>query len=285
MMASFLQNDFPAKCFYMERFLETFNLSFKNFLHYLPALVGGIVSLILTFIIANLVAKLVSKYVLLRTHDPLITNFISKIIWSILLIFGIVIALGILGLGTISNKILAGAGITTFIVGFALKDIGENFLSGLILAFSRPYKVGSLIESDSVKGVVQNMTMRQTTVEAENGKIILIPNSTIIKNPLIKYANDDNHLRQEFTISVAAKQAEHASKLIEETVASFSYVLKDAGKSVKVIIDSLNGDKVKFLVIFWFDKDHFKGSKSGSRTEIMFAVFKKLNEKEYAYSG
>jgi small conductance mechanosensitive channel len=269
----------------MERFLKTFNLSLRNFLGYLPALIGGIVCIILTFVAANLVAKWVSKYALRRTKDPLITNFISKIIWSILLIFGIVIALGILGLGTISNKILAGAGITTFIVGFALKDIGENFLSGLILAFSRPYKVGNLIESDSVKGIVKNMTMRQTTVEAENGKIVLIPNSNIIKNPLIKYANDDNDLRQEFTISVDSKKAENASKVIEETIKSFPSVLKTEEKSVKVIVDSLNGDKVKLLVIFWFDSDHFKGSKSGTRTEIMFAVFRKLDEKEFAYSG
>jgi small conductance mechanosensitive channel len=269
----------------MERFLKTFNLSFRNFLDYLPALFGGIVCIILTFIAANLVAKWVSKYALRRTKDPLITNFISKIIWSILLIFGIVIALGILGLGTISNKILAGAGITTFIVGFALKDIGENFLSGLVLAFSRPYKVGNLIESDSVKGIVKNMTMRQTTVEAENGKIILIPNSNIIKNPLIKYANDDNDLRQEFTISVDSKKAENASKVIEEIIKSFPSVLKTEEKSVKVIVDSLNGDKVKLLVIFWFDSNHFKGSKSGTRTEIMFAVFRKLDEKEFAYSG
>ena len=269
----------------MERFFKTFNLSFRNFLDYLPALTGGIVCIILTFIIANLASKWVSKYALHRTKDPLITNFISKIIWSILLIFGIVIALGILGLGTISNKILAGAGITTFIVGFALKDIGENFLSGLILAFSRPYKVGNLIESDSVKGIVKNMTMRQTTVEAENGKIILIPNSSIIKNPLIKYANDDNDLRQEFTINVDTKEAESASKAIAETVESFPSVLKTEEKSVKVIVDSLNGDKVKLLVIFWFDSNHFKGSKSGTRTEIMFNVFKKLDEKEYAYSG
>ncbi len=269
----------------MERFFKTFNMSFRNFLDYLPALIGGIVCIILTFIIANLISKVVSKYALRRTKDPLISNFISKIIWSVLLIFGIVIALGILGLGTISNKILAGAGITTFIVGFALKDIGENFLSGLILAFSRPYKVGNLIESDSVKGIVKNMTMRQTTVEAENGKIVLIPNSNIIKNPLIKYANDDNDLRQEFTINVETKNAESASKVIEETVGSFPSILKTEEKSVKVIVDSLNGDKVKLLVIFWFDSNHFKGSKSGTRTEIMFAVFKKLDEKEYAYSG
>jgi small conductance mechanosensitive channel len=273
----------------MEHFLQNFNLSFKNFLHFLPALIGGIVCIILTFIIANLTSKIVSKYALRRTNDPLITNFISKIVWSILLIFGIVIALGILGLGTISNKILAGAGITTFIVGFALKDIGENFLSGLVLAFSRPYKVGNLIESASVsppvKGIVRNMTMRQTTVEAENGKIIMIPNSSIIKNPLTKYTNDDNDLRQEFSISVDTKKVEEAVELIEDAIKSFSSVIKNEKKSPKVVADSLSGDKLKLLVIFWFDSDHFKGSKSGTKTEIMFNVFKKLNEKEISFSG
>ncbi len=125
----------------MEHFFKIFNLSFKNFLDYLPVLTGGIVCIILTFIIANLIAKGVSKFVL------------------------------------------------------------------------RP------------------------------------------------------------------------SKIIEETVGSFPSVLKTKEKSVKVIVDSLNGDKAKLLVIFWFDNNHFKGSKSGTRTEIMFAVFRKLEEKKYVFSG
>jgi len=269
----------------MKNFFDNFHLSFKNFLNYLPALAGGIICLVATFFIAGFLSKIVSKRALKRTRDPLISNFIAKIVWAVLLIFGIVIALGILGLGTISNKILAGAGITTFIVGFALKDIGENFLSGIILAFSRPYKIGSFIESPPVKGVVKNMTMRQTTVEAENGKIILIPNSMIIKNPLIKYTNDDNDLRQEFSISVETEKAEEAMKLISQTVNSFNSVLKTENRPVKVIIDSLNADKIKLLVVFWFDSGHFKGSKSGTRTEIMFAVFKKLKEAGYKFSN
>jgi small-conductance mechanosensitive channel len=158
-----------------------------------------------------------------------------------------------------------------------------------VLAFSRPYKVGNLIESASVsppvKGIVRNMTMRQTTVEAENGKIIMIPNSSIIKNPLTKYTNDDNDLRQEFSISVDTKKVEEAVELIEDAIKSFSSVIKNEKKSPKVVADSLSGDKLKLLVIFWFDSDHFKGSKSGTKTEIMFNVFKKLNEKEISFSG
>ncbi|MES2763752.1 MAG: mechanosensitive ion channel domain-containing protein [Bacteroidota bacterium] len=269
----------------MPRFLKSFYLAWNNLVDHLPEILGGIVCFIATIFIANSLSKLVSNYTLKRSKDSLISNFIGKIVWTVIFILGTVMALGILGLGTISDKILAGAGITTFIVGFALKDIGENFLSGLILAFGRPFRVGNLIECTNVKGIVKDMTMRQTTVEAENGKIILIPNSIILKNPLIKYSNDDNHLRQEFMISVEAAKAREAIKIIRDTVASFDYVMKAVDKPVKVVIDSVSADKVKLLVIFWFDTENFKGSRSGSKTEIMMTVFDKLAEKDYEFSG
>ncbi len=261
----------------MNNFLKTFNLSWGAFLTYLPALLGGIICIVATFFLANFFSKIVNKFSLKRAKDPLIANFIGKIIWAVVFILGTVLALGILGLGTVSDKILAGAGLTTFIVGFALKDIGENFLSGLILAFSRPYRIGNLIECEEVKGIVRDMTMRQTTVEAENGKIILIPNSFILKNPLIKYINDDNNLRQEFSISVEAGNAKEAIQTISDEIHSFDSVLKSETKNVKVIIDSFSGDKVKLLVIYWFDIKKFNGSRSNTKSEIMLAVFEKLN--------
>jgi small conductance mechanosensitive channel len=267
----------------MTNFFKSFHLSWSSFVDYLPILLAGIVCFLLTLFISNFAAKIVSKYSIRRTKDSLIANFISKIVWSVIFILGTVLALGILGLGTISNKILAGAGITTFVVGFALKDIGENFLAGLILAFSRPFKVGNMIECESIKGVVKDMTMRQTTVEAENGRIILVPNSLIINNPLIKYAHDDNDLRREFSLNVETDKVSEASKIIHATISAFDKVSRD--NPVKVIVDSLNGDKIKLLVIYWFDKTNFKGSLSESKSEVMLAVLGALKEKDIKYSG
>lgn len=269
----------------MNHFFKTFHLSWDTFIGYVPAILGAMICFVATLFLAGFFSKLTSKYALKRSKDSLIANFIGKIVWSVIFILGTVLALGILGLGTISDKILAGAGLTTFIVGFALKDIGENFLSGLILAFGRPYRVGNLIECSGVKGIVKDMTMRQTTVEAENGKLILIPNSLILKNPLIKYINDDNNLRQEFTINMDTAKAKEAGKLIRDTINSFDSVLKNKDKHVKVIIDSLLEDKVKLLVIYWFDIETFKGSRSDTRSEIMLAVMDRLNRAGYRYSG
>jgi len=267
-----------------DKFLKTFHLSLSNFMAYLPALLGGIACFIATLFIANFLSKIASKYALRRTKDTLIANFIGKIVWAVFFILGTVLALGILGLGTISNKILAGAGITTFVVGFALKDIGENFLAGLIVAFSRPFHVGSLIECEDVKGVVKNMTLRQTTIESDEGKIILVPNSMIIKNPLSRY-KDINDLSQSFSINVAPGDAPGAIRLIRETLHTFDHILQTPEKPVKVIAEALNGDKVKITVVFWFDTVNFKFSFSEKKSEIMLAVWKKMREADYSFSG
>jgi small conductance mechanosensitive channel len=270
----------------MKKFFENFHLSFSAFLDYLPALSGAILCFIATLFVSNWLSKLVSKYSLRRTKDSLIANFIGKLIWAIMFIFGTVLTLGILGLGTISNKILAGAGITTFVVGFALKDIGENFLSGLILAFSRPYKIGSLIECNGVKGVVKDMTLRQTTVESENGKIVLVPNSTIITNPLIKYSvHDDNDLRQEFYIKVEQAQAREACKLIPDIVGAYDFILKKPDKPIRVTVDSLDGNKVKLQVVFWFDTTRFTGSQTQTKSTVILDVIERLAKESLTVSG
>jgi small-conductance mechanosensitive channel len=268
----------------VENLFRAFNLSWYSLVAYLPALLCGIVCFIITVIASNFLSKLVAKYSLRRTKDPLISNFIGKIIWSVFFILGSVLTLGILGLGTISNKILAGAGITTFIIGFALKDIGENFLSGLILAFSRPYKIGSLIECLEVKGVVRNMTLRQTTVESDDGKIILVPNSMIIKNPLSKYKTADN-LSQQFTLNINVTESRKTIQLIKEAVHTFDHVLETPEKPVKVIVDSLSGDKIKLTIVFWFDTKKFNASFSEKKSEIMLTVFETLRKNDIDFSG
>ncbi|MDF2436807.1 MAG: mechanosensitive ion channel family protein [Bacteroidota bacterium] len=268
----------------LDSFLKTFNLSLNTLIAYMPSLIGGLACFVISIFIANFLSKISNGFALKKTKDGLIASFIGKIVWSVIFILGTVLALGILGLGTISNKILAGAGITTFIVGFALKDIGENFLSGLILAFSRPYKVGTLIECEDVKGVVRNMTLRQTTIEADDGKIILVPNSMIIKNPLLRYKTADN-LRQEFHLNIDQKNSREIIDLIKTTVHSFDNVLQTPEKPVKVVAGSLSGDKINVQVIFWFDTKKFKGSFSETRSEIMLTVIEKLREREYTFSG
>ena len=269
----------------MNQILAQFRNMAERFAYYAPSIFGAIIFFALFLVVARLLSRLGTRYALRRTRDGLIASFIGKIIYFVFFIVGCVVALALLGLGTVSNKILAGAGITTFVIGFALKDIGENFLAGLILAFSRPYREGSLIECHGIKGIVRSMTMRQTTVEVENGRLVLIPNSAIIKEPLTKFQDSDLDMRQEFSLSVEPQHLRQAMDLINESISKFSFVHRHRHKAVRVILDSLSGDRAKLTVIFWFDTSKFEGSRSETKSEIILQVLDDLKNAGINYSG
>ena len=127
-------------------FVEQLESTWILFLHKIPAIILAL----LVLAIGGFVIKLTSKYARKTIHekakDSIVTTFLVNIISIVLTLFLASISLGILGFGNITDKILAGTAITTFIVGFALKDIGENFLAGILMAFRRPFKIGDLIE-------------------------------------------------------------------------------------------------------------------------------------------
>lgn len=269
----------------MDKILDSFYHSLTILLYYVPSIIGGTVTFMVTFVLSRWLSRVGGSYARRRSGDILIGSFISKIIYTIIFVIGTVITLGLLGLGSVSNKILAGAGITTFVIGFALKDIGENFLAGLILAFSRPYREGSLIECDGIKGIVRNMTMRQTTVEAENGKIILIPNSSIINQPLTKFNTTDLDLRQDLRINVEADKARQSVELIAQCIAAFDSVQRTEQKEIRVIVEDLQGDKARIHASFWFDTSRLQSSRSGTRSEILLHIMDELKNKHIKYSG
>jgi small conductance mechanosensitive channel len=269
----------------MERIIDSFTSLFPTVLDYAPQIVGAVLCFTATLFLAKFLSRLASRFSMRRTEDRLIATFIGRILWSIVFIIGCVIVLGILGLGSVSNKILAGAGLTTFVVGFALKDIGENFLAGVILAFGRPYREGSLIECDGIKGTVRSMSLRQTTVEVENGRIVIMPNSSLIKDPVTKYLHSDLDMRQEFKMTTEPEKARKAVDIVKQTITSTEYVLNNEKKPVKVIVDSLKKDKVKLNVSFWIDTKKLEGSKAVTKSEIMLKVFDRLDKEGVKFSG
>lgn len=268
----------------MKGFSDTFNRSIQGLWDYLPALIGGIVCFVATLFVANFVSRLVSKFALKRTKDSLISNFTGKIFWTIVFTLGVVLTLGILGLGTISNKILAAAGITTFVVGFALRDIGENFLAGLMLAFGRPFHVGNVIECAGISGSVKDMTLRQTTVETSDGKLVMIPNSYIIKNPLSIYKKSDI-ISDGFSLKVETGQSRKAIDVIEKTINDSKLVVNTQDKNTKAMADGLTNDKIHILVTYWTDALNTKTPRSDLKSELMQKVIEQLETAGIKYSG
>jgi small-conductance mechanosensitive channel len=147
---------------------------------------------------------------------------------------------------------LAGAGILAFVIGFALKDIGEIFLAGIILAFKSPFKLDDLIEVNQIIGFVKDINIREIQIKTPDGKDVFLPNSIILKNPMFNYTID-GFLRYEFIVGIAYENnPTDAIMVILETVNKVESVLKGERKPV-VIINELAANTINIKVMFWVD--------------------------------
>ncbi len=113
--------------------------------------------------------------------DPEVRGYAS-VLFSIfniaLLALGVIVWLGAIGIDVTS--VLTGLGLLGFAVGFALKDVVSNLISGIMILVFKPFKVGDLVEVKGFKGKVSLINLRYTELEDEKGKI-LIPNSVVFK--------------------------------------------------------------------------------------------------------
>jgi small-conductance mechanosensitive channel len=236
----------------MEKTVEFYNDVIQYFkLNYINL---GFVLLfvVISFLIAEFIKRRIKRRISRRSPNPITATFISQIISFALKTIVVLITLYLLGLNAFTNKILAGAGLLTFVIGFALKDIGENFLAGIILAFKSPFRVDDLIEVNNIEGFVKDISIRETLIKTPDGKDVFLPNSIILKNPLFNYTID-GFLRYEFMIGITYENnPTKAIKLILETVNKVEGVLK-GDKKPAIMIHELAANIINIRVLFWVD--------------------------------
>ena len=190
-----------------------------------------------------------------RMQDPLLSNFLARVIYFALVVLGIVIVLQIIGLGGAAASLLAGAGIGAFVIGFAFKDIGENFLAGIMMAFKRPFNIGDVIETGDVTGKVVGLSLRDTQIKTFAGKDVFIPNGTIMNNPIIN-RTIDGYLRYDFTVGLDYEDnLKEGVAIIKKTVQETPGVLDIPGKQVNVLLEELAVSTVNVTAYLWIDMD------------------------------
>jgi len=149
---------------------------------FLPKIIMSIVVVIAFLIISRILRKVILRIGEKRSFNKDVLTLIAKTIHVILLIMGIISALGTLGIDV--SAIVAGLGLTGFALGFALKDAISNILAGSLILIYRPFNRNDTIKVANNEGVVEEIDLRYTTLKAE-GKKILIPNATLLTNVVV----------------------------------------------------------------------------------------------------
>jgi len=246
----------------------------------LPRVALAIAVFIIALFIARRLKNIVAKRALARLEDPLLAKFLSKITKWILIIIGLTFTLYIVGLSKIAGSILAGAGVSAVIFGFAFKDIGENFLAGIMLAFNRPFKIGDTVETGDIKGTIKTLDIRNTHIRSFDGKDIFVPNSMILKNPLYNYTKD-GLLRFDFAVEINIdEEVEKAQQLILGNIADNEGVLKEPPPVV--FVEEITKGRVNFRAFYWINILEYNGSVLELKTNILNQVKEKLLENRFS---
>lgn len=215
-----------------------------------------------------------------KATDSITINFVVRMAKFVIIAMGIMLAFHAMGFTAISGGLLAGAGAGAVIIGFAFKEIGENFLSGIILVFDRPFEIGNTVTINDDMGVVVGLRFRTTQLKAMDGRDIYVPNSTVIRNTVTNHTKD-GLLRQEFTIHISDKEdIDGVRKTIMEAVNNHRQVLKDDESQTQVLVDEVNKDDVVLKVLFWVNTKDYKYGTSMIKSEVMRNVKNTLRQQK-----
>jgi potassium efflux system protein len=113
-------------------------------------------------------------------------------------------------------------------LGFGLQEIVANFISGLILLFERPIRVGDIVTIGTTSGTVDEISMRATIVTNWERQTLIIPNKKFVTEDLTNWTRNDRVMRRDLDVRVAyGSNVEEVLRLLDQIVASHPKVLKE----------------------------------------------------------
>ncbi len=241
----------------------------------LPQLVVAVVVIFLTALLSKF-TKFIARQGLERTKlrrslKELFTLLLSILVW----ILGLMIAAVIVFPGLTPASILAGLGIGSVAIGFAFKDVFENFLAGIIILFRREMRIGDHIKCNDIEGEVDQIAIRESHIRQTDGQLVIVPNSILFKNPVT--VRTDQDIRRVTVICGVAYDVdiETARKVIADAVGACDSVIQD-GKPIQVFAQEFAESSVNFEVTWWTRSTPVEVRRS--RDQVIAAVKRGLDE-------
>lgn len=234
----------------------------KTGLQIVPLIIFGILVLSLFFFISKPFANLLIKPIGQLTNSKLLSLVIHKSISVFICLLGLYFFLQIAGLTQIALAIISGTGLLGLVLGFAFKDIAENYISSLLISARRPFQLGEVIEIDGRIGVVQKVTSRGTTLVDFDGNHVQIPNAIVYKS-VVKNLSANPKMRGRFTFSIGYDaDITYLQKLGVEALKNHSAVINDP--EPQILVESLGLTHINLIVYYWLNSNEYAAHKLSS---------------------
>ena len=267
----------------IDSLVNAMNAELEHFLEFLPRLFIGLFVFLIIYLFGKLSAA-ATVQIIKRNNFPYTYHaFFRKMVKGVFILIGFVIFLNLIGYNTLAASLVAGGGLTAVVLGFAFKDIGENFLAGFFLTFSRPFTKDDLIETEGITGLVQSIELRHTHIRTPDGCDVFVPSSQLFTKPLYNYTRDGLR-RGSFTVGIDyADDSGKAAKLLLNTTTETPGVLKSPESVVQ--IRSFEAAYVEMQVFFWIEAKNQEKTLAMIQTLVMDRCRMALREQGFTVSS
>ena len=217
----------------------------------LEGVLGFIFTLILTYSLTKLISFLINDgdgVLRLLKLPKGIPAAVSLVIRYFILGFGVILALGALGVDLSKFNLMAGA--LGLGIGFGLQTVISNFVSGLILVFERPILLGDTVEVNNLLGTVNRIGVRSSSINTFDGAEVVVPNNNLISNDLINWTLSNNTKRVEVLIGTSYNSdPNRVLEILTEIATGNKYTLNDPPP--RALFNDFGDSALNFRLLFW----------------------------------
>jgi len=222
----------------------------SDFWAILPQIGVALVVLAITWLAAKAVRGLLARVSRSAKIRRSLTEVLQMIAGATTWIIGILIATVIVFPSMTPAKMLTALGLGSVAIGFAFKDVFENFLAGILILLREPFRLGDYIECSGIDGQVEEITVRDTHIRQTDGQRVVMPNALLFKEP-VTVRTDKDYRRTTVICGVAyGEDVDKARDVITDAVKQVDTVRDDV-RDVEIFAHAFNSSSIDFEVTWW----------------------------------
>jgi potassium efflux system protein len=202
----------------------------------------------------------------------------SKLVLVRLVIFiaGLLLAVTASGIGMDRLTVVVGA--LSVGIGLGMQNIVNNFVSGIILIFEKPFRIGDYIELADKKGKVQDIGIRSSKMLTPQGSEVIIPNGDLLSGRLVNWTLSNDFLKTELVFKVnIATDLQAIFKIIEEEVSKSDSIVRNLPP--EILVNTILLDAVELKVLVWITDIYSEASFKSELYKKLLVKFAELQVK------
>lgn len=241
---------------YVRQLVETLKSMIQGAADLTPRLIIAIIVFSLFVFLAKFAKKITYSLFRQKTDYQNLAVVFSRLSSLAVIVFGVLTILGIIFPSVTPANLLSLLGVGGVAIGFAFKEIFQNFLAGILILLMRTFKIGDQIEVDGVEGTVEDIEIRATSIRTYDNRKVVIPNSTLFTQ---KITINTGYSTRRVSVSIGigyADDIQTAKKVILTSIENIKGVLKDPAPHV--LVTGYGSSSVDLELRFWLIPERIK---------------------------